>query len=205
MEIIDNIKNKVSMKIEDPFWNENFNDNLPKWIHIWVVTIGLGSGIMFIMNSMFNMVDNSNSIVRLISITGLICLILMILNRDTFLPFLSENFIPEKFLKLEDRIPSKFESKLKLVVKPNSKIIYWAADPGKEISQNWKKGYGNFDNSGVVESDINGHAEIPIVCPNRYIVHGYKILPKHVHYRVYSKNTQMLSRIYTIVLENECK
>jgi hypothetical protein len=205
MEIIDNIKSRITMKIEDPFWNDNFNENLPKWIHIWVVTIGLGSGIIFILNSMFNMVDNSNSIVRLISLVGLICLILMILNRDTFLPFLSENFIPEKFLKLEDRFPSKFETKINVKVSPNSKVIYWAADPGKEISQNWKKGYGKFDNSGTLKSDINGNAEIPIVCPNSYIVHGYKVLPKHVHYRVYNKNSQMLSRIYTVVLKNDCK
>jgi hypothetical protein len=205
MEIIDNLKNKVAMKIEDPFWNDNFNENIPKWIHIWVVTLGLGSGIMFIFNSMFNMVDNSNSIVRLIALTGLVCLTLMILNRDSFLPFLSENFIPEKFLKLENRTPSKFEKKIEVRVHPNSKVIYWAADPGKEISKNWKKGYGKFDNSGVVKSDDTGHASISIVCPNRYIVHGYKILPKHVHYRVYNEKSQMLSRIYTIVLKNDCK
>jgi hypothetical protein len=205
MEIIDNIKSKVTMRIEDPFWNDNFNENMPKWIHIWVVTLGLGSGIMFIFNSMFNMVDNSNSIVRIIALTGLICLTLMILNRDTFLPFLSENFIPEKFLKLDDRKPSKFEKKIEVRVRPNSKVIYWAADPGKEISKNWKKGYGKFDNSGVVTSDNNGNADISIVCPNRYIVHGYKILPKHLHYRVYNEQSQMLSRIYTVVLKNDCK
>ena len=192
------------MKIEDPFWNENFSENMPKWIHIWVVTLGLGSGIMFIVNSIFNMVDNSNTIVRLIAITGLICLTLMILNRDTFLPFLSENFIPKKFLKLENRNPKNFEKKIQVRVRPNSKVIYWAADPGKEISKNWKKGYGKFDNSGVVTSDNNGNAEIMIVCPNRYIVHGYKILPKHLHYRVYNENSQMLSRIYTVVLKNDC-
>jgi hypothetical protein len=204
MEVINNIKNKITMKTEDPFWNENFSENMPKWIHIWVVTIGLGSGIMFIINSMFNMVNNSNAIVRLISVAGLICLVLMILNRDTFLPFLSENFVPAKFLKLEENHPDKFEKKITVNVRPNSKVIYWAADPGKEISKSWKKGYGKFDNSGVTTSDKNGIAEIMLVCPSKYIVHGYKILPKHVHYRVYNENSQMLSRIYTVVLTNDC-
>ena len=203
MEVINNIKNKITMKTEDPFWNENFSENMPKWIHIWVVTIGLGGGIMFIINSMFNMVDNSNHIVRLIAVSGLVCLTLMILNRDTFLPFLSENFVPAKFLKLDDIHPAKYEKKINISVKPNSKVIYWAADPGKDISKNWKKGYGKFDNSGVVTSDATGSAEIMLVCPSRYIVHGYKILPKHVHYRVYNDKTQMLSRIYTVVL-NQC-
>ena len=54
MEQINSLKNKVMMKIEDPFWNQNFNENLPKWIHIWIVTIGLGTGILFILNTVFN-------------------------------------------------------------------------------------------------------------------------------------------------------
>jgi hypothetical protein len=204
MEVLDNIKSKITMMTEDPFWNESFNENLPKWIHIWIATIGLGSGIIFIINTMFNMVDGSNSIVRLISILGLVCLVLMILNRDTFLPFLSENFVPNKFLNLDIRKPSKADKTITVMVEPNRKVIYWAADPGKEVSKNWKKGYGKFENSGVVMSDNIGVADIPLICPSRYIVHGYKILPKHVHYRVYNENSQMLSRIYTVVLSNLC-
>jgi hypothetical protein len=87
---------------------------------------------------------------------------------------------------------------------PNSKVLYWAADPGTEIRATWQEGYGKFENSGVVVSDARGMAQIPLVCPSRYIVHGYKILPKHVHYRVFNAQTQMLSRIFTVVLTNEC-
>jgi hypothetical protein len=205
MEKITEMKNKLGMKIEDPFWNEKFSDNLPKWIHIWVATIGIGSGILFILNSMLNMVDRDNAIVRLIALMGLVSLVLLVLNRDTYLPFLAENFVPEKFLKLEERMPKNPEQKITVKVAPNTKVIYWAADPGKEVNQTWQKGYGKFENSGVVMSDANGNAIIPIVCPSRYIVHGYKILPKHVHYRSYNSNTQMLSRIQTVVLTGQCK
>lgn len=193
------------MKIEDPFWNDKFNDNLPKWIHIWVSTIGIGSGILFILNSIFNLVDGENSIVRLIGLAGIICLVLLVLNRDTYLPFLAENFVPEKFLKLDERIPKNPEQMVKVKVSPKSKVIYWAADPGKEVNPTWQKGYGKFENSGVVTSDSNGNANIPIICPSRYIVHGYKILPKHLHYRSYNSSTQMLSRIQTVVLTDLCK
>jgi hypothetical protein len=205
MDKLREVKNAIGMKIEDPFWNEKFSDNLPKWIHIWVATIGIGSGILFILNSMFKMVDGDNSIVRLIGLMGLISLILLVLNRDTYLPFLAENFVPEKFLKLEERIPKNPEQQITVKVAPKSKVIYWAADPGKEVNPTWQKGYGKFENSGVVTSDANGNAIIPIICPSRYIVHGYKILPKHVHYRCYNKNTQMLSRIQTAVLTDLCK
>jgi hypothetical protein len=205
MEKLREVKNSIGMKIEDPFWNDKFNDNLPKWIHIWVSTIGIGSGILFILNSIFNLVDGENSIVRLIGLAGIICLVLLVLNRDTYLPFLAENFVPEKFLKLDERIPKNPEQMVKVKVSPKSKVIYWAADPGKEVNPTWQKGYGKFENSGVVTSDSNGNANIPIICPSRYIVHGYKILPKHLHYRSYNSSTQMLSRIQTVVLTDLCK
>jgi len=205
MEKLREVKNSIGMKIEDPFWNDKFNDNLPKWIHIWVSTIGIGSGILFILNSIFNLVDGENSIVRLIGLAGIICLVLLVLNRDTYLPFLAENFVPEKFLKLDERIPKNPEQMVKVKVSPKSKVIYWAADPGKEVNPTWQKGYGKFENSGVVTSDSNGSANIPIICPSRYIVHGYKILPKHLHYRSYNSSTQMLSRIQTVVLTDLCK
>jgi hypothetical protein len=128
-----------------------------------------------------------------------------VLNRDTYLPFLAENFVPEKFLKLDERIPKNPEQMVKVKVSPKSKVIYWAADPGKEVNPTWQKGYGKFENSGVVTSDSNGSANIPIICPSRYIVHGYKILPKHLHYRSYNSSTQMLSRIQTVVLTDLCK
>jgi hypothetical protein len=136
---------------------------------------------------------------------GLISLVLLLFNRDTFLPFLAENFMPDVFLHLENRKPKKADKNVHVKVEPNSKVLYWAADPGKEVSKNWKKGYGKFENSGIVMSDNNGNATIPLECPNRYIVHGYKILPKHVHYRIYNKDSQMLSRIYTVVLNDQCK
>lgn len=204
MEIINNLRDRMNMKIEDPFSDTSFSENLPKWIHIWISTIALGTGVLFILNTIYPLVDKENSILRLFAFLGLISLVLLLLNRDTYLPFLSENFLPEIFLNLKERKPKKADKTVNVQVEPNSTVLYWAADPGKEISKDWHKGYGKFENSGVVKSDHNGKAIIPIECPNRYIVHGYKILPKHVHYRVYNKANQMLSKVYTLVLKNDC-
>jgi hypothetical protein len=204
-DFVESVKTSIATRIDDPFWNQKFSDNLPKWIHIWVATVGLGSGMLFILNSMLGLVDGTATFPRLLGLLGLICLTLMIMNRDTFLPFLAENFVPEKFLKLKERQPAKAEKTIQVSVgKPSAKVLYWAADPGTEIRATWQEGYGKFENSGVVTSDARGLAQIPLVCPSRYIVHGYKILPKHVHYRVFDASTQMLSRIFTVVLTNEC-
>jgi hypothetical protein len=146
-----------------------------------------------------------NLLVKLLSILGVLFGGLLIFNRDMYLPFLSENFVPEIFLNIKERRQKNIEKTIEIRVEPDTLVLYWAADPGKEVRKNWKLGYNKFENSGVVKSDAQGMAKIPIVCPSRYIVHGYKILPKHVHYRTYNKNNQMLSRIQMVTLKNECK
>lgn len=204
MEKAKNIKETFMMRIENPFWNETFLENLPRWIHIWVVSISFIGSIMFSINYLKNYLPVNNYI-KIFCLITIACTLLLVLNRDTFLPFLSENFLPEIFLNMKVRNPKHVENKVPLKIEPNTKLIYWAADPGKEISKTWKKGYNQFENSGVIKSDKDGNVEIPIQCPSRYIVHGYKVLPKHVHYRTYNEDTQMLSRINTIILnDNQC-
>lgn len=209
---ITNVKSSLAMRIEDPFWNTKFMENLPKWIHIWVTTVGLGCGILFIVNSMVNLVDGTGTVPRLLGLMGLICLVVMILNRDTFLPFLAENFLPENFLALKERQPADLKAVKMLnvpVAAAGRKVLYWAAEPPTAatpaaVRPTWQEGYGKFANSGVVTSDAQGMAHIPLVCPGQYMVHGYKVLPKHLHYRVYNEQTQMLSRVFTIVLTTDC-
>lgn len=201
MEKVNHMKEAFMMRIENPFWNETFLENLPRWIHIWVVSISFIGSIIFSIHYLTNYLPQ-NYLIKLFCIISIATTLLLILNRDTFLPFLSENFVPEIFLDLKVRNPKSVENKIPLKIQPETKLIYWAADPGKEISKTWKKGYNKFENSGVVISDKNGNVEIPIQCPSRYIVHGYKVLPKHIHYRTYNENTQMLSRINTIILDN---
>jgi hypothetical protein len=196
---------EFKMRIENPIWNETFRENLPRWIHIWVVSIVLISTIVFGLNNLFNFVSKDNLLVKLLSILGVLFGGLLIFNRDMYLPFLSENFVPEIFLNIKERRQKNIEKTIEIRVEPDTLVLYWAADPGKEVRKNWKLGYNKFENSGVVKSDAQGMAKIPIVCPSRYIVHGYKILPKHVHYRTYNKNNQMLSRIQMVTLKNECK
>lgn len=200
-------KNEVTMKTENPFWYATFKENFPKWIHIWLVSIALFCGLFFTLFYQSNWLQKNmdNRIVRFASLVGSAAIIIILFNRDTYLPFLSESFVPEIFLDLKSRKPRVAEQVVTLKgLTPGCDVLYWAADPGKEISKDWKHGYGKFENSGVVKADEAGRAEIPIQCPARYIVHGYKVLPKHLHYRCFNKDTQMLSRIETLTLSELC-
>lgn len=205
MERVNNIREGLKMKIENPFWDETFSENLPKWIHIWLVSISFISSILFGFTYLSDYISKDLFIVKVLALAGMISTVLLILNRDSFLPFLGESFIPKVFLNLSSRTPKNVEKTIEINTEPNRKIIYWAADPGKDIKKTWKKGYNKFENSGVVLADKNGIAKIPVQCPSRYIVHGYKVLPKHLHYRIYNQSNQMLSRISTILLDTQCK
>ena len=205
MDKIVKIQENFKMKIENPFWNETFLENLPKWIHIWLVSISSISSVVFAFTYLTNYISKDLFIVRILAMAGIVSTLLLILNRDSFLPFLGESFVPEVFLSLNSRKPKNVEKTVEISTEPKRKIIYWAADPGKDVKKTWKKGYNKFENSGVVVADKTGLAKIPVQCPSRYIVHGYKILPKHLHYRIYNESTQMLGRIQTIVLTNQCK
>lgn len=205
MEKIGNIQENFRMKIENPFWDETFMENLPKWIHIWLVSISFISSVVFSFTYLTDYISKDLFVVRILAMAGIASTLLLLLNRDSFLPFLGDTFIPQVFLDTKSRTPKNVERTVEVKTEPNRKVIYWAADPGKDVKKTWKKGYNKFENSGVVVADKNGVAKIPVQCPSRYIVHGYKILPKHVHYRIYNENTQILSRIQTIVLDNLCK
>jgi hypothetical protein len=201
---ISNIKENFGMRIEDPFWNETFTENLPKWIHIWLVSITIISSIVFAIVQLTSYVGRESTAVKVLASAGLVSSTLLMFNRDTFLPFLSESFIPQIFLNLGTREPRSAERAIVVKTDPNAKVIFWAADPGKDVKKSWKLGYNKFENSGVAVADKDGNAKLPIICPSRYIVHGYKVLPKHLHYRSYNETTQMLSRIQTVVLDDKC-
>ena len=205
MEKFNNFQQNLKMKIENPFWDETFLENLPKWIHIWLVSLSFISSIVFTFTYLTNYINKDLFIIKLLAISGMISTLLLLLNRDSFLPFLGESFIPEIFLDMKLRKPKNVERTIEIYTDANREVVYWAADPGKDIKKTWKKGYNKFENSGIVVSGKDGIAKIPIQCPSRYIVHGYKVLPKHLHYRIYNKNTQMLGRIQTITLDNQCK
>lgn len=123
-------------------------------------------------------------------------------DRDTYLPFLGPMVAPCSVL--ENREPPGATREIKVMVEPNVKVIYWAAEPAseklKEINS-WKKAYLDYQNAGVATSNGEGVAVFKIRDPQSYKVPFKGEIAKHVHYRVCGEagwmgkiNTTMLDK-----------
>jgi uncharacterized membrane protein YuzA (DUF378 family) len=111
--------------------------------------------------------------------------IAIMFDRDTYLPFLGPMVAPCSVL--ENREPPGATKEVKVVVEPNVKIIYWAAEPASENLKkinSWKQAYLNYDNAGVTTSNGEGVAVFKVRDPQSYKVPFMGVLSPHVHYRV---------------------
>lgn len=131
-------------------------------------------------------------------IIGLSALYIMF-DRDTYLPFLGRAVFPCDVLPLT--MPKDSTLSLIIKVKPNSKVVYWAANPSKtgELT-NYKGAYGEYENSGVAKSNCEGIVRLNFMDPQPYYVEGKGVLPRHVHYRVCCSDG-MLGRNRTVYLD----
>lgn len=123
--------------------------------------------------------------------------IVVMFDRDTYLPFLGPMAIPCSVL--QNSTPSGASRQVKVTVKPNTKVLYWAAEPATDKFkklQNWKQAYLKFENAGVTTSNDQGVAILSIREPQPYTTPMTGKLEPHVHYRVCEKDGWM-GRIQT--------
>jgi hypothetical protein len=132
----------------------------------------------------------------LYSIVAMSGLILMV-QTTTWLPFLGPCAFPSKGL-IPNKINSLGTKTIKVHVKPNTRVAYWASLP---ISSNdtpyVEDAYSNFSNSGVVTSDSNGVAELSIAPGSSYIVPSGAEIPRHIHYRELDNRLGMMGELKT--------
>jgi hypothetical protein len=120
----------------------------------------------------------------------------LMLKRDTYLPFLGETAFPSGLL-LKNITPENANTRVTINTKPNSKIVYWAAD--KDGKYDYKIAYGDYTNAGVTESDALGNAVLFLRKPVSYTVPLSKALEPHVHYRVVDNlKSGLIGRVETI-------
>jgi hypothetical protein len=118
------------------------------------------------------------------------------LDRDVYLPFLAETVIPPSVLAVTQRADKSKPSPEDVItvingLPPKTLVVYWAAENGDPRTRDLnipsaKDAYGNYTNSGVVESDITGKAQVLLKCPQKYNVSRFgitKTLDSHLHYR----------------------
>jgi hypothetical protein len=109
----------------------------------------------------------------------------VMLDRDTYLPFLGPMVAP--CTVLENREPPGATKEVKVIVPANSKVIYWAAEPGAENMKqlkSWKDAYVKYENAGVATANADGIAILKVRPPQSYKVPFKGKIESHVHYRV---------------------
>lgn len=105
--------------------------------------------------------------------------------RDTYLPFLGPMVAPCSIL--ENREPPGATKAVQVVIEPNAKVMYWAAEPANDKIghlNSWKEAYGKYENAGVTTSNAGGIAIFKVRDPQSYKVPFMGKLETHVHYRV---------------------
>lgn len=167
-------------------------------------SILLLSAILFPIHTLFregiNSKFNGDIVFKIISLTGVIAVIHFVSNRDYYLPFLGDTVFPTGLLG-NNVTPNNADLTVILKLKPNTKIVYWAAEPCKDYEcrtpvMAWEA-YKSYINSGVATSNSEGIATVRVRSPQHYKVpYKQKVLSPHIHYRKVLTNG-MLSKIYT--------
>lgn len=168
-------------------WNQTYIKKLVfKMAMVLLIIGGLNWLLVGIFD--FNLVSSifGNSILgTIIYILVGVSAIAIMFDRDTYLPFLGPMVAPCSVL--ENREPPGATKEVKVVVEPNVKIIYWAAEPASEKLEKintWKKAYLDYQNAGVATSNGEGVAILKIREPQSYRVPIRGQLQPHIHYRV---------------------
>lgn len=173
------------------------------WVYIFAILFILLGGInwLSIGTTGTNLVELyiTNQYIRssIYILVGISALALMF-HRDTYLPFLGQTALPCSVLT--DKVPSDATISIKVQVKPDSKVVYWAAEHNKDmtIAPNPWEAYQKYENAGIITADNQGTAILKVRDPSRYTVLT-GTLDKHIHYR-YCKSNGLVSRVFTVAI-----
>lgn len=135
------------------------------------------------------MMKESTYILKSISVVAFIAAGFLLIQRDTYLPFLGRTAMPPSMLK-DIVAPTNSNVEIDLIVdaKDGSKVIYWGAeaDSGSgKVIETPQLAYNKYENAGVAVAK-GGKATVRFFCPVKYQVPWGKTLDRHIHYRVVS-------------------
>ena len=119
--------------------------------------------------------------------------IMLLKNKDFWFTFTGKARMPGVFFNA--KTPGNSDNVVKIKTDPNSKIAYWAT-MGNSDKQTRDMAYGDFSNSGVVMSDSNGMAELPIKTGAGFTVPGGYVVKRNVSYRVIGD--RLMSKVYEV-------
>ena len=125
-------------------------------------------------------------------------------SRDTYLPFLGPMVAPCSVL--QNKEPPGATKEVSVVITPNTKVIYWAAEPGTKKDhdkiKSWKEAYAQYENAGVTTSNGEGVAVFKVRDPQSYNVPFKGKLESHVHYRVCEGSNGFMGAVRTVYVNH---
>lgn len=143
-------------------------------------------------------------------IVGVLAIVIMP-NRDMYLPFLGQTALPASVL--QDTEPKGNVVLALDKLPPNVKVIFWAAEEITESKTKHdkviigpRKAYEHSLNGGITTSSNTGVAHVTIACPQQYTVSRLgidKVLPRHIHFR-YELPGGMFSAVQTLGVADVC-
>jgi len=173
-----------------------------------LILIGLNVGLTGLLNKnlllsgLFKLTNNPTIIRGVYIIIGILTIyLLFFVDYHTLLPFLDKTVLPPSVLLLSEQPDTNV--KIQINAGNAIKVVYWAAHTdNKQVEPNPWVAYGDYENVGIAAVN-EGKAILKLKCPTSYKVKGYKVLPKHLHYRLIYDNG-VLSEIKTVLLNDKC-
>ena len=172
------------------------------YIHMATITLILLYSIISSLYILLN--DNYNIFLRIFVIFIIAATIVLMMKKETFLPFLGLAHLPNTLIA-EEKIPNGANISYSIDMndyEDGTKIIYWAANKTDKIIEDPYEAYKNYNNVGVTKVK-NGKAEVRIFCPDRYKVKKVftQLLERHFHYRIVFKDNGFLSPVMTVKVD----
>ena len=148
--------------------------------------------------------DDYNIVLRIFVIFIIAAAVIMIMKKETFLPFLGLAHLPNTLIA-EEKLPKGANLSYSIDMKEyedGTIIIYWAANKTDKIIEDPYEAYKNYNNVGVSKVK-DGKAEVRIFCPDKYKVKKVfnQLLERHFHYRIVYKDTGFLSPVMTVKVD----
>ena len=170
-------------------------------IYIHMITISL---ILFytVISSLYILLnDDYNIILRIFVIFVIAAAVILMMKKDTFLPFLGLTVLPSTLIANE-KVPNGANLSYTIDMsdyEEGTTVVYWAANKTDAIIEDPYEAYKNYNNVGVSKVK-NGKADVRIFCPDRYKVRKVfnQLLERHFHYRIVFKETGFLGPVMTV-------
>ena len=163
----------------------------------WGLVGLLNVNLVQCVSNLFNK-NHSEYIQQFLYIVVGLCGVILLINRNTFLPFLGPAVFPQP---LSDEVIPEGKGEMKSVtvknLPANAKVIYWASNPSDKVIDNPIDAYGKYENQGITKTNDKGEAILKVNIPTSYIVPVNNQLKPHIHYRYWNSNG-MTSELKTV-------